>query len=117
MERLTYRIGACVKTNWKMTEILNRLAELEDKFENGTLVELPCKVGDTVCQFHNDNRGLTGIIAGKVTKIELNKNGMFIHSDIFQKFRVDSSTIGDLSKTYIDITCYYFCPQEEAEKR
>lgn len=25
-----------------------RLAELEDKIENGTLVELPCKVGDNV---------------------------------------------------------------------
>lgn len=29
-------------------EIINRLAELEDKIENGTLVEFPCKVGDTV---------------------------------------------------------------------
>lgn len=28
--------------------IINRLAELEDKIENGTLIELPCKVGDTV---------------------------------------------------------------------
>ena len=28
--------------------IKNRLAELEDKIENGTLIELPCKVGDTV---------------------------------------------------------------------
>lgn len=28
--------------------VINRLAELEDKIENGTLVELPCKVGDTV---------------------------------------------------------------------
>lgn len=27
---------------------LRHLAELEDKIENGTLVELPCKVGDTV---------------------------------------------------------------------
>ena len=26
----------------------NRLAELEDKIEQGTLIELPCKVGDTV---------------------------------------------------------------------
>ena len=26
----------------------NKLAELEDKLENGTLIELPCKVGDTV---------------------------------------------------------------------
>lgn len=29
-------------------EIINRLCELEDKIENGTLIELPCKVGDTV---------------------------------------------------------------------
>lgn len=28
--------------------VLNRLVELEDKIENGTLIELPCKVGDTV---------------------------------------------------------------------
>lgn len=28
--------------------IYNRLAELEDKIENGTLVELPCRVGDKV---------------------------------------------------------------------
>lgn len=27
-------------------DILHRLAELEDKIENGTLFELPCKVGD-----------------------------------------------------------------------
>lgn len=27
---------------------IDRLAELEDKIEAGTLVELPCKVGDTV---------------------------------------------------------------------
>ena len=34
-------------------EILHRLSELEDKIENGTLVELPCKVGDTVyCIYH-----------------------------------------------------------------
>ena len=28
--------------------VLNRLAELEDKIMDGTLIELPCKVGDTV---------------------------------------------------------------------
>lgn len=31
----------------------DRLAELEDKMENGTLIELPCKIGDTMYQvFH-----------------------------------------------------------------
>lgn len=29
-------------------ELKLRLAELEDKIENGTLVELPCKVGDVM---------------------------------------------------------------------
>ena len=31
----------------RFVEIYDRLAELEDKIENGTLAELPCKVGDT----------------------------------------------------------------------
>lgn len=29
-------------------ELTDRLAELEDKLKNGTLVELPCKVGDRI---------------------------------------------------------------------
>jgi hypothetical protein len=32
----------------RFIETYNRLAELEDKIENGTLIELPCKVGDKV---------------------------------------------------------------------
>lgn len=31
----------------RFLETYDRLTELEDKIENGTLVELPCKVGDT----------------------------------------------------------------------
>lgn len=34
----------------RFIETYNRPAELEDKIENGTLVELPCKVGDRVYQ-------------------------------------------------------------------
>jgi hypothetical protein len=43
-ERMTDR-------NWKefdTSEMYQRFAELEDKIENGTLVELPCKVGDEI---------------------------------------------------------------------
>ncbi len=32
----------------KIGVLLDRLAELEDKLESGQLVELPCKIGDTV---------------------------------------------------------------------
>lgn len=35
-----------VHANFRL--LYNRLAELEDKLEQGTLIELPCKVGDTV---------------------------------------------------------------------
>jgi hypothetical protein len=31
-----------------MLKMHERLADLEDKIEQGTLIELPCKVGDTV---------------------------------------------------------------------
>ena len=37
-------------------KLYERLAELEDKLENGTLIELPCKVGDTVyCIYRDDD--------------------------------------------------------------
>ena len=38
----------------KVIDLVNRLAELEDKIEQGTLIELPCKVGDKfygICGF------------------------------------------------------------------
>jgi hypothetical protein len=42
--------------NWKdfdCSEMYKAFAELEDKIENGTLIELPCKVGDTVWYIKN----------------------------------------------------------------
>lgn len=37
-------------------EAIDRLAELEDKIENGTLVETPCKVGDTVYEVFKEHK-------------------------------------------------------------
>lgn len=54
-------------------ELLNRLAKLEDKIENGTLVELPCKEGDIV-YFVNWLRHPPRIEAFKVDHLEVNKN-------------------------------------------
>ena len=34
-------------------QLKDRIAELEDKIENGTLIELPCKVGDTIYTIQN----------------------------------------------------------------
>ena len=40
-------------------QLKDRITELEDKIENGTLIELPCKVGDTLyfLQYYCDSRG------------------------------------------------------------
>lgn len=38
----------------RFLETYNRLSELEDKIEKGTLVELPCKVGTTIYQIYKD---------------------------------------------------------------
>lgn len=37
-----------VRINITIQVLINRLAELEDKIESGTLIELPCKVGDMI---------------------------------------------------------------------
>ena len=47
-ERLTEREDNAIGMSCEISDIIDRLAELEDKIEDGTLVELPCKVGDTV---------------------------------------------------------------------
>ena len=55
-ERMTHRLpNGEVRTNdtkfnskEDLIKALYRLNELEDKIEDGTLIELPCKVGDTV---------------------------------------------------------------------
>nr|DAN09192.1 MAG TPA: hypothetical protein [Caudoviricetes sp.] len=47
--------------------IYNRLYKLENAIENGTLVELPCKVGDTVWRAEENDEGR--LIYGEVVSI------------------------------------------------
>jgi hypothetical protein len=98
------------------TKELNRLRELEDKIEQGTLIELPCKVGDTVCKYYASGNAIK-LMSGTVSKIEMRKNGILIYITTLPNFYYEKAFIGDLTKGYIDTTCYYFCPVEEAEKR
>lgn len=56
-------------------EILERLAELEDKIEYGTLVELPCKVGDTIYEVFKNHKP-PFIQQTKVEKIIITENGL-----------------------------------------
>ena len=79
-------------------ELLNRLAKLEDKIENGTLVELPCKEGDIV-YFVNWHRHPPRIEAFKVNHLEVNKNYIYVACYDFENeydysmYRFDSKDI------------------------
>lgn len=78
---------------------LNRLAELEDKIEKGTLIELPCKVGDTVYV---------------IIKAE---NGYALLKDICDGFMFKDSEVYIGLQTYnVGANKYYFT-REDAEKR
>lgn len=59
----------------KIPQIIHRLAELEDKIENGTLVESPCKVGDTIYEVFKNHKP-PFIQQTKVEKIIITEKGL-----------------------------------------
>ena len=83
---------------------LNRLAELEDKIEQGTLIELPCKVGDTIYWISSNNRD---IIEAVVNKISFTKYDRII-------LVVEEKGIGEYS---IPLVWDMYITREEAEQR
>ena len=77
-KRLTEKDGATrVMSQWAGTsnelKIYRRLAELEDKIMNGTLVKLPCKVGDRIWAILGNN-----IFGRKVKSIVIRGDGYTI---------------------------------------
>ena len=66
--------------NSEVIEKLNRLAELEDKIENRTLIELPCKVGDNAYCANYGDKGWR-ILKGYVNEINIDVNGIYIKCD------------------------------------
>ena len=89
-------------------KILHRLAELEDKIEQGTLIELPCKVGDTVYRITQSYRDGIKVTTYTVKEIIIDKKGV--------------SYLTIALKGSQSITCKVkvetvFLTREEAEKR
>ena len=108
--------GSPLHTDMEVTdgdEIYERLAELEDKIEQGTLIELPCKVGDTIYIPNN-----YGISFHEIERIEIYKNRI----DLF--FEVDTDieylwtyTYGRGQFSISECGTRFFLTREEAEKR
>ncbi len=90
----------------------NRLAELEDKIEQGTLIELPCKVGDTV-YFAVDN----GWDCAEIDEIHIFKDDIVFEwvqydrgYELTELWDCGDFSIKDIGKTV-------FLTREEAEKK
>ena len=87
---------------------IERLAELEDKIEQGTLIELPCKVGDTlyIVGFVSNKYGIfRGVQSVKIDNISISNDGDFL-TDIGE-YTTDLRVIGKS----------IYLTREEAEKR
>lgn len=76
-------------------KILERLAELEDKIENGTLVESPCKVGDTIYEVFKNHKP-PFIQQTKVEKIIITEKGLKLK---LARNSVYETSISGLGKT------------------
>lgn len=66
-------------------KVFEKLCDLEDKIENGTLVDLPCKVGDTIYEvfiyhkppFIQQTKVKKIIITEKGLKLKLARNSVY----------------------------------------
>ena len=67
--------GAVAKAINALEELYNKLAEYEDAEEEGRLVELPCKVGDTV---YFNSYYSKGTLRGEVKAITIDKHGTIL---------------------------------------
>ena len=74
-------------------ELLNRLAKLEDKIENGTLVELPCKVGNTIYEVFKNHKP-PFIQQTKVEKIILTKKGLRLKLERNSMYETSITSLG-----------------------
>ena len=92
-------------------DAVNRLAELEDKIENGTLIELPCKVGDTVYWVFELVKNNLEILEGKIRGLSISQNNTSWFSVIYEYGLTFEHTFKDCWNKTVFLT------KAEAEKK
>ena len=118
MERLTKRIGNSIVYSElnsnnsdgcyeMMNNCLHKLADYEDAEEQGLLLRLPCKVGDTVWYIDEDDDYPLEFI---ITKIDVEEN------DYLRYHAREKDNCGKIGFIKDDIGKTLFLTKEEAEQ-
>lgn len=84
-------------------ELQDRLAELEDKIEQGTLIELPCKVGDIMYQVFHPSQAEPFPFEVEKIRVIIQADGIKVY---VEEINGKGGTVGSMAFT-----------REEAEKR
>ena len=112
-KRLTAKCEVCVgltETSGNIVndyeKVVNRLAELEDKIENETLFDIPCKVGCAIYEVFKNHKP-PFIQQTKVEKIIVTEKGLKLK---LARNSVYETSISSLGKTL-------FLTEEEAEAK
>lgn len=58
--------------------VIKYLAELEDKIEQGRLVELPCKAGDTIYWISSNNRDIIEVVVNRIAFVEHDRKILYV---------------------------------------
>lgn len=82
-------VATCDYTKESCCQVLqDRLAELEDLIEQGLLVKLPCKVGDTAYAI-NPYCETPTIYEFQIVNFEIDLNGVYAHTNLFYLIKVE----------------------------
>lgn len=96
-------------TKNQLENALASVKEYQQKLAEGRMVELPCKVGDTVFIIFNDSGELFLTEGWEVTEITIVKNDIIFDFDCFQTEHEEQRGIDSFGKTV-------FITLEEAEQ-
>ena len=113
MERLTYSGTREANNTATIREIINKLCDYENAEEQGLLVRLPCKVGDTL---YRVNKGAKEpVIMMRVIQLYIKQ----IHKDrtIMRIDVINDADMGESCYLQCDIGERIFLTREEAEAK
>ena len=109
---------------WKYSDYATKWLAYKNKEQSeakGEIVELPCKLEDTVCFFKRgydfENSKKIDIAEYTVKRIEFNSKGTLLSLNHRRNIYLEDYIIESLSENYIDLGALYFCTKAEAERR